>query len=83
MTRVTELEMDLNPVCRLSILRGFVAFAFPSIVSFNRSPVTDLDRDMGRLVFPGLCRLSGAGGRQQSGRGGESSSKQPPSQIGR
>ena len=48
---VKDLVIDDNPICKGTILRPFIAFAFPNITTFNGGTITEQDRHMGSELF--------------------------------
>jgi len=48
---VKELVIQDNPICKGTILRPFVAFTFPSVITFNGEPISEAERRMGAELF--------------------------------
>lgn len=53
----TDLDIDDNPVCKLSILRAFISFTFPHLIVLNGEPITDVDRKLGTDIFSQVHRI--------------------------
>uniref|UniRef100_A0A7S1XLY3 U2A'/phosphoprotein 32 family A C-terminal domain-containing protein n=1 Tax=Phaeomonas parva TaxID=124430 RepID=A0A7S1XLY3_9STRA len=57
-----ELTITENPICRLSILRPWCAFALPRLLVLDGHPITDAERSRGSYLFSKQREMMAADG---------------------
>jgi hypothetical protein len=63
LSKVQAAVIEDNPICRLTILRPYMAFTCPNLAIFNGGAVEEHEREMGRTLFTAFTVPTGRKGR--------------------